>query len=157
MNTYKKRILPRFIRWSLTTSIAVISIISSMVNAEQHSVGEYTVHYSLINSSFLEAKVATQYGLKRSKNIALLNISVIQNPDTPQSTAVISNVFGNGVSLAGQMKQLAFREIKDGDAIYYLATFPINNGERLSFDLQVQPLKQGKIIPIKFKQQVFVN
>ncbi|MDQ7049587.1 MAG: DUF4426 domain-containing protein [Enterobacterales bacterium] len=125
--------------------------------AEEHTVGEFTVHYNLLNSSLIEPEIATQYGIKRSKNIALLNVSIIQKSDKPEGTAVIANIFGHGASLAGQVKELAFKEVKEGTAIYYLATFPINNGERLSFDLQIQPNKQGKLIPLKFKRKVYVD
>lgn len=125
--------------------------------ANEHTVGEFTVHYSLVNSSMLEPKVATQYGIKRSKNIALLNISIIKKSDEEMGTPVIANVFGNGKNLIGQLKELAFKEVKEENAIYYLATFAIRHGERLSFDLQVQPEKQGKLIPIKFKQEVFAD
>lgn len=134
-----------------------IALFSSALSADEHTVGDYTVHYNLLNSSFIEPKIATQYGIKRSKNIGLLNISVIKKSDKPAGTPVIGNVFGHGASLAGQVKELAFKEVKEGDAIYYLATFPINNGERLSFDLKVQPLKQGKLIPIKFKKQIYID
>jgi hypothetical protein len=137
--------------------IASIAVLSSKIAAEQHTVGDFTVHYSLINTSFLEPEVATQYGLKRSKNIAMLNISVLKKSDAEMGTPVICNVFGNGRSLSGQFKELAFREIKEDKAIYYIATFAIGNGERLSFDLQIQPEKQGKLIPIKFKQQVYTD
>ena len=141
--------------------LASFFLLVSFANAEQHTVDDYTIHYNLLNSSFIEAKTATQYGIKRSKNIGLLNISVIKKSDTDPAAstgkAVISNIFGHGASLAGQVKSLAFREIKEGDAIYYIATFPINNAERLSFDLQVQPEKVGKLIPIKFKKQVFID
>ena len=132
-------------------------LISIDVKAEQHTIGDFTVHYSLINSSILDPQVATQYGIKRSSNVALLNISIIKKSENEMGTPVISNIFGNGRSLAGQFKELAFREVKEDKAIYYLATFTISDGERLSFDLKVQPEKQGKLIPIKFKQQVFVN
>ena len=141
----------------LTFVLVALSFYSYSSRAEQHTVGEFTVHYSLINSSFLEPEVATQYGIKRITNIAMLNISVIKKSDSEMGTPVISNVFGNGKSLSGQFKELAFREIKEENAIYYIATFAIGNGERLSFDLKVQPEKQGKLIPIKFKQQVYTN
>ncbi len=138
-------------------SLLLAFLFSSPVVAEQHTMGDYTVHYNLLNSSFIEPKIATQYGIKRSKNLGLLNISVIKKSDKAEGTAVISNIFGHGASLAGQVKSLAFKEIKEADAIYYIATFPINNGERLSFDLKVQPEKVGKLIPIKFKKQVYVD
>lgn len=137
--------------------LALLFLFSSPLQANEHTVGEYTVHYNLLNSSFIQPKIATQYGIKRSKNIGMLNISVMKKSDNGESTAVISNIFGHGASLAGQVKELAFKEIKEADAIYYIATFSINDRERLSFDLQVQPGKVGKLIPLKFKKQVFVD
>jgi len=136
--------------------IALI-LFSNLVRSAEHIFEDYTVHYNLLNSSFIQSEIATQYGIKRSKNLGLLNISVRKTEENAAGIAVVSNIFGHGSSLAGQLKELSFKEIKEADAIYYLAIFPINNGERLSFDLQVQPEKKGKLIPIKFKQQVFVD
>jgi len=138
--------------------IAFFIVFSSFnLIAAEHTVDDFTIHYNLLNSSIIEPKIATQYGIKRSKNVALLNISVIQKSDKPEGTAVIANIFGHGTSLAGQVKELAFKEVKEGSAIYYLATLPIHNGERLTFDLQIQPSKQGKLIPLKFKQKVYID
>jgi len=137
--------------------LAIFLLSSSLVNSAEHTFENYTVHYSLLNSSFIQPEIATQYGIKRSKNIALLNISVLRKETSDKDTPVISNIFGHGKNLLGQLKELSFKEIKEVNAIYYIATFPINNGERLSFDLQVQPNKKGKLIPIVFKEQVFVD
>jgi len=142
-----------------------ILFLFTYVPAQSLSAGEFviddlTVHYSLINSSFIQPKIASQYNLVRSKNRALLNVSVVQAADSKADGKVKglkANIFGTGVTLSGQLRELAFKEIKEEDAIYYIATFPINNGERLTFDLKVQPNKVGKLIPIKFKQQVFVE
>ena len=126
--------------------------------ANEQKVGEYTVHYNLFNSSVITAEVATQYNLKRNKNIALLNISVVRNSvDDDKVIGVVSNVFGQGSSLSGQHKGLAFKEIKEETAIYYIAQVKVFHGERLSFDIKVQPEKQGKLIPISFKQQIFIE
>ncbi len=137
--------------------LAILFLFSNQLLANEHRVGEYTVHYNLLNSSFIQPKIATQYGIKRSKNIGMLNISVIKESDNGAKAAVVSNIFGHGASLAGQVKSLAFKEIKEAEAIYYIATFPISDRERLSFDLQVQPEKVGKLIPLKFKEQVYVD
>jgi len=136
---------------------AALILLSQNSQAEQHTVGDYTIHYSVINSSFIQAETATQYGLKRSKNIALLNISVIKKSEKEQATAVIANVFGHASNLVGQLKGLSFREVKEDNAIYYLATFPINNAERLKFELKIQPNKVGKLIPLEFRSQVFID
>ena len=132
------------------------------VTAGEFVIDDVTVHYSLVNSSVIEPKISTLYNLKRSKNRALLNISVVKNLDQKNSRqgnvkGLTANIFGQAVTLVGQLKKLDFKEIKEENAVYYIATFPISNGERLSFDLQVQPNKVGKLIPIKFKQQVFTN
>jgi len=136
---------------------AILLLFSNSSKSAEHTFENYTVHYNLLNASFIQPEIATQYGIKRSKNLGLLNISVLDTSENKNGTAVISNIFGHGASLAGQVKSLSFKEIKEADAIYYIATFPINNGERLSFDLQVQPRKKGRLIPIKFKQQVFID
>lgn len=125
--------------------------------AETHSVGDYTIHYSLMNSSFIQPETAKLYNLKRSKNIALLNISVMKKSNNEMDDPVIANLFGHATNLVGQLKKLAFKEIKEDKAIYYIASFPITNGENLKFELQVQPNKQGKIIPLSFRNQLFIN
>ncbi len=140
--------------------LQIVMLPIKMAQANEQQVGEFTVHYNLFNSTMVTPEVATQYQLKRSKNIALLNISVVRNEPNAESDkvmGVVSNVFGQGRSLAGQHKGLSFKEIKEETAIYYIAAIPIFHGERLSFDLQVQPEKKGKLIPISFKQQVFIE
>jgi len=137
--------------------LVTLLVFSQNSRSEQHTVGNYTIHYSVINSSIIQAETARQYGLKRSKNIALLNISVIKKSDKKEGTAIIANIFGHASNLVGQLKGLAFKEIKEENAIYYLATFPINNAEMLKFDLKVQPSKVGKIIPLAFKTQIFID
>lgn len=131
-------------------------------NANDFKIGDITIHYNVFNSTFLQPETATIYGIKRSKNRAILNISVVKNEEGEASEredvkGIVSNVFGHGTNLLGQLKELAFKEIKEKTAIYYIASFPINNAERITFDLKVQPNKQGKLIPIKFKQQVFIE
>jgi len=137
--------------------LTILFLVSSLVRSAEHTFENYSVHYSLINSSFIHPEIATQYGIKRSKNLALLNISVLKKEATDKNIPVISNIFGHGKNLIGQLKELSFKEIKEVDAIYYIATFPISNGERLSFDLKVQPEKKGRLIPIVFKEQVFAD
>ncbi len=134
-----------------------VTFFSNISIAGQHTNGLYTIHYSLLNSSFIQAETANQYKIKRSKNIALLNISIIKNIGSDNGIAVIGNIFGNASNQLSQLKKLAFKEIKETDAIYYIATFPINNAERVTIDIEVQPEKKGQLIPIKFKQQVYID
>ncbi|MCW8880076.1 MAG: DUF4426 domain-containing protein [Kangiellaceae bacterium] len=133
-------------------SIFVAMAFSQLVIANTHTVGDITIHYNALSTSHLSAEVASQYGITRSGRTGIVNIAV-QN----KGKAVIANIFGHGQNLTGQLKNLAFKEIKEENAIYYIAIFTFINGEKLSFDLQVQPEKQGKLIPVQFKQELFTQ
>jgi len=126
--------------------------VSFSVVANEHTIGDITVHYNAFNSSLISPEVATQYGIKRSGQTGILNISVLKN-----GQAVVANIFGHGKNLASQLKQLAFKEVKEDKAIYYIATFNFRSGERLSFDLQVQPEKTGVLMPLQFKQILYID
>lgn len=113
------------------------------------------VHYSAFNSTFLTAQVARSYQLKRNGYSAILNISVLDNSQVgkPATTATIS---GSSKNLIGQTRQLSFKEVKEGDAIYYLAEFPISDEERLTFDIDVNAGIKGTG-RLKFSQKFYVE
>ena len=133
-----------------TLSVVLGLVFCQIASANTHTVGDITIHYNALGTSHIPAEVASQYGITRSGRTGIVNIAV-QNKGKP----VIANIFGHGQNLAGQLKKLAFKEIKEENAIYYIATFTFVHGEKLSFDLQVQSEKQGKLIPVKFKQEMF--
>lgn len=137
----------------LTIIVSLFStLVSSATFENEHKVGDVTIHYNVFNSSRISAEVASLYGITRSGQTGLINISVIKN-----EKPVIANIFGHGKNLAGQLKSLAFKEIKEENAIYYIATFTFRSAEDLIFELQVQPEKSGILIPLKFKQQLFID
>ncbi|GAA5645758.1 MULTISPECIES: DUF4426 domain-containing protein [Vibrio] len=100
------------------------------------------VHYSAFNSTFLTSEIASSYKLKRNGYSAVLNISVL---DTSQvgKPAVTAKVNGTSKNLIGNSRTLDFREVKEGDAIYYLAEFPISNEENLTFNIDVNAGMKG--------------
>ncbi|WMS85896.1 DUF4426 domain-containing protein [Pleionea litopenaei] len=117
-------------------------------------VGPYIVHYSVFNSDFLTPEVARQYGLTRSKSLALINVSII---DKATQQGISASVRGNAYNLAGQNKSLAFKEIKEQNAIYYIANFRFSNEERLSFKLIISPDGSTDEYAVDFTKTVYVN
>ncbi|MCK6263050.1 DUF4426 domain-containing protein [Vibrio sp. ZSDE26] len=119
------------------------------------TIKDVEVHYSAFNSTFLTKEVATSYKLKRNGYSAILNISVLDNSQLgkPATTAEIS---GSARNLIGQTRQLTFREIKEADAIYYLAEFPISNEEVLTFNIDVHAGNAGAG-PLTFQQKFYVE
>jgi hypothetical protein len=95
--------------------------------------GDLDVHYNAFNSSFLQPDIAAAVGLTRSKTQGVVNVAVLKAGKA--STAQVS---GQVKNLLGQVTALQFKQISEGEAIYYLAQFPFNEREMLNFTLNVQ-------------------
>lgn len=106
------------------------------VMAEQkRQLGDWDIHYIAFNSTFLTPQVARATNLSRNKNNAIINISVLDSK-TQQAQEV--RIGGIARNLLGQQRDLVFREIKDGDAIYYIAVMPFRNEEQFRFSLDIR-------------------
>lgn len=125
-------------------------LLSFNANAEQQKIlGQWQVHYNAFNSTFLSPAVATQYDLTRSASKGVLNIAVL-NKDTLTSQS--PGVSGQVINPLGQVQQLAFQHVREGDATYYIAQFDYTNAETLRFSLQV-----GEKQTLKFNQEFWLN
>ncbi|HTN30737.1 MAG TPA: DUF4426 domain-containing protein [Pseudomonas sp.] len=98
----------------------------------KYSFDELDVHYSAFNSSFLQPEIAAASGLTRAGNQGVLNISVLK-----AGKPITATVSGQVRNLLGQINNLSFRQVREGEAVYYLAQFPIGE-ETLSFTINVQ-------------------
>ncbi len=103
--------------------------------------GSMDVHYMAIGATFLTPEIAKAYGIERSKYNGLINISVLDNsaPDKPAKTVSIT---GKARNNAGQSKGLAFEEVREGNAIYYLAQVRYRNDETVKFDITITDGKE---------------
>lgn len=113
------------------------------------------IHYVAFNSTFLTAKVARSYGLKRNEYSAIINISVLDKSSLGKP-ATAAKVSGSVKNLIGQIKTLSFKEIKEGEAIYYLAEFPISHEDNLTFTIDVNAGNVGSG-PLRFSQKFYVE
>lgn len=116
--------------------------------------GDYIVHYSAIPTTALSAKMAASYGFERSSYRALLNITPQKLAADGTTTGVKSHVSGKATNLIGNTKDLEFKEIVEGDVVYYIADFGFSNEEYFRFSIDIQPLdKPNKTIPLKFEKK----
>lgn len=131
-------------------TLACALLLSLSAAAEQKiTSGALDIHYIVFNSSFLQPNIAKASGLERGKNIAVLNVSPLRDGKGEKST-----VTGTLTNLLSQSKTLEFREIDEGDAVYYIAQFPIDSREMLKFDIRLVD-SQGQSHSLKFNQEVF--
>ena len=119
--------------------------------------GDYIVHYNAFRSDQLTPDIAKAYGLTRRNNRMVVNITVQKLVDGGKTIPVKARVQGFASNLTGQVKNLDFKEIYDGDAIYYLAQSQISNRENLKFDIKATPENATITASVKFKQQFFTD
>lgn len=112
--------------------------------------GDYVVHYNAIPSTTIAPEVARQYAITRSANRALLNVAVLR-----QGRPVAAKLTGSATNLAGQRQDLAVREVREGEAIYYLAEPRVGDHETLAFEIDVLPEGAQEPIVIRFRQEFF--
>ena len=119
----------------LLAASLILALFVHPLQAEQKKVlGPWDVHYIAFDSTMLDAKVAQSYQLQRSKYEAVLNISVLNSKDQKAQQVRIS---GTATDLTQKQIELTFREVKEGDAIYYLAQVPVHDQKHLNFKLDI--------------------
>lgn len=115
--------------------------------------GDYRVTYSVFNSDFIAPEIARQYNLVRARDRAFVNISVAKKDGNKGMSAGIS---GNATNLIQQSRSLEFQEIRDQDAVYYLAPFRFENEESLTFNIDLV-LPDGSNHQLTFRRQLHKN
>ena len=124
-------------------------------NAENmKKLGSMNVHYMAIGSTFFTPEIAKAYGITRSRYNGLINISVLDNTKAGNPAKTIS-INGQAKKNLGQFKNLAFEEVQEGDAIYYLAQVSYNDEETLHFTLEINDGKEQQTL--KFSQKFYVD
>jgi len=139
-----------------TLTACLLLAVCLQVRAEQAvPMGDYEVHYALFPSLFIKPELATKYGVVRGQDRALLNISVLdarQQPPAPVPAALEGTV----TNLLGQVQRLKFREVREGEAIYYLADVRHTDRDTLRFAVSVR--LQGAQAPLgdlEFQQRMY--
>jgi len=123
--------------------------------ASSADIGDHVVHFSAQTTDHLPPAVAREYNIVRSKNRAMLNVSVIRKSDNLPVTA---DVAVNTVNLTGQLKNVTMRKIEEpGDtvAIYYIGDTTVANREVLVFDIDVKPDGEDTVSELRFKRQFY--
>jgi len=123
--------------------------------ATSADIGNHVVHFSAQSTDQLPPAVAREYNIVRSKNRAMLNVSVLRKSD---NLPVSADVSVNTVNLTGQLKNVTMRKIEEpGDikAIYYIGDTTVANREVLIFDISIKPDGEESISQVRFKRQFY--
>ena len=117
--------------------------------------GPYELHYSVVNTTFLDPEVAANYGITRGKKRGILNLAVREHLEEG-STARSMLIEGRTWDLI-QNQFLEFKEVREGPAIYYIAEFKFINEEWRFFEVDFRPEGADQTYTFKFKHQLYIN
>lgn len=144
-----------------TILIISFAVISLPAKAEQsQTFGDYTIHYSAFTTDILSKEVAKSYRISRSKNRALVNISVLKKVMEIHGTPVKANITASATNLSGQLRALKMREIvNEGPykAVYYIGEVKVDHEETLRYEFTVIPEGEEKPLMLTFQQQFFTR
>lgn len=131
----------------------LVMLLSMPLHAEQkQTLGPWDVHYLAFNATFLTPEIARSYGIERSRFTAIINVSVLDKQDQAAQQVTIE---GNARNLIGQNRQLSFKRIQDGDAIYYFAPLTIRNEDLWRFQITIRQGNEQQ--QLRFEQTFYVD
>lgn len=135
---------------SILIALSLMLLTCSVYAEQKKTLGKWDVHYIAVESTFFTPEIAKAYGIKRSKNNVLVNISVLNRESKVAQQVEIS---GTARNLLGTTHTLDFREIVEGSAIYYIAELAFDDQEHYRFDVQ---LSQGDNSQrLRFEQKLY--
>ncbi|MDU9389563.1 DUF4426 domain-containing protein [Pseudomonas sp. zfem002] len=139
----------RLVMFLFSLCLALPVLAADAAKPERKEVfGDVTVHYSVFNSTFVQPDTAQAAQLVRSKNQGVINVTVLK-----AGKPSVASVSGSYTDLTSRKTPLSFKQVPDQGAIYYLAQFPVEQQETLTFSITVGSGDSSH--SFSFNQEVF--
>lgn len=113
----------------------------------------FQLHYMAMVTTELTPEVASSYGIKRSRSRGVLVLN-LQHQDRPL-VSLPSTAEGQIRNLIGQPLLRELREVREQDALYWIAEFGFSHLETIRFDFQITPQGHDRPLVLKFHQQFY--
>lgn len=117
--------------------------------------GDYIIHHSVFNSSFLSPEIAVIYDLTRGSDKAIVNVAVTKKRLEGDSLGLATGVKGVARNLMQQSTELNFREVQEQNATYYVAPFEFDDQEIMHFYIDVQIPGEAYPKKIEFTKKLY--
>lgn len=139
--------------WLSTLYLILLSV--SVASAEALNAGDYTVQVNAVVTSFLPEEELQKYGIEQDTDQALITVMIERKQD--RAISVPANVEVTATNLLGQLRKIKMREIKEGNAAYYVGEFSITHRETLDFDIKFRPQGSTDEHSVKYRKQFFTQ
>lgn len=152
---------PKMLRVPLLLSLLLFTVANAVAQPQSPTftmAGEYKIHHTVFNSSFLEPEIAAIYGITRGKDKAVINVAVtkIAGSDGPSNSLGLPvQVSGVARNLMQQSTQLAFQQVQEQNATYYIADFEFDDQEIMHFYLDVTLPEESGPKEIEFTKKLY--
>jgi hypothetical protein len=153
----------RFFSWLLASAAIALSGCGSPESSQPrpaapseptHQVfGEFEVHFNALRTDELAPEVARAYGIGRSANRVMLNVSLLRRDADGRTVPVDGKVTATARNLNGQLKDLAMRRITEGASVYFIGEVGISGTEILVFDIEAVPAGAPGTYAVQFKRE----
>ena len=135
--------------------VATLCCAGHTIAQQSEMFGPFELHYSVVNTTFLDPEVAARYGITRGKKRGILNLAVrehVADGTEPRTMALKGRTWD-----LIQNQFLEFKEIREGQAIYYIAEFKFINEEWRFFNVDFRPEGADQTYTFELKHQLYIN
>ncbi|MCU4674509.1 DUF4426 domain-containing protein [Catenovulum sp. 2E275] len=138
-------------------SVSAFAADSEHNSAKHQTVkGNWEIHHIAFPSTFIQPSVAKAVGVNRRNTNGLINVSILDTKQTPKKPLKLK-LSGYAQNLVGQRKELTFKEVDEGDAVYYLAELAYSNQETFKIYVTLTDTNTGRVENIMFMQKMWVD
>jgi hypothetical protein len=139
----------------LVVLVLLLPLSASAENSKDF--GDFVIHYNAMATDMVPPEVARKYRITRSQNRGMINITVLKKVLSSPGQPVHARVEVNALNLAGQGRRISMREIREGNAIYYIGEFGVANEETLNFNVRARPQGTQETVEVRFSQDFYTN
>ena len=139
----------------LTGVLLLLPLAAAAENSKDF--GQFVIHYNAMATDFLPPEIARQYRITRSRNRGMINITVLKKILGSPGQPVHARIEVTASNLAGQSRRIHTREIRDGNAIYYIGEFGVANEETLKFNVRARPQGTQQDVEVGFSQDFYTQ
>ena len=138
--------------------IAALGLISAAYAEQLLRFGDIEAHYVVLASTRIKPEIAEQHGIVRGHDRALVNIALRDTniAGNAMAAAIPGRLSGTATNLLGQVTELRFREVREDEAIYYLAMLLHTDEEIFRFDSEIRIQGQAPQ-HLRFQQKLYVE
>lgn len=140
---------------AITLLLAALWQAHPAIAQQSEMFGPYELHYSVVNTTFIEPEVAATYNLVRGEKRAILNLAVREHVADGNTVARPMQLKGRSWDLIQKTDQLAFQEVREGPAIYYIAEVEFLDKEWRHFEVHFRPGGADETYTFRLKHQMY--